>query len=111
MNSVRHVIFLRELQIFVGHLEAMLDGIDAGLCSVVRASVRPAMRCKLHARGVSFRDHEADIVYGIDVFLVVDDNLDEFRAEMKVLADRLAHFIARVGEEIFRRREVLFLRL
>ena len=36
--------------------------------------------------------------------LIVDDNLDEFRAEMKILADGFAHLVARIRKHDAERR-------
>ena len=105
------MIFLRQLQIVVGHHLAVFDGVHARFGGVVRAGMRPAMRGKLQAVAVSFLDHEPDVVHAVNIFLIVHDDLDDRRAVMNIFADGLEHFIARIGERVFRRRQIAFFRL
>ena len=66
------------------------------------------MRGEFQAVAVRFRDHEADVVRAVNIFLIVDDDLDDRRAEMNIFADGLDHFIVRIGEGIFRRGQIRF---
>jgi hypothetical protein len=54
-SDQHHVIFLRQLQIFVGHHFAVLDGIDARFGGIVRAGFGPAMRGELQSVAVRLR--------------------------------------------------------
>ena len=58
-----------------------------------------------------FLDHEPNVVDAVNVFLIVHDDLDQRRAVVNVFADGLEHFVVRVGERVFRRRQIAFFRL
>ena len=100
-----HVIFLRQLDVVVGHGEAVFDRGDARFGGIVGACVGPAMRRDLEAGLRRLGDNELDVVNGIDVRLIVHDNLDELGSVVDILADGLEHLVAGIGEEIFRLAE------
>jgi hypothetical protein len=58
-----------------------------------------------------FLDDEADVILGVDVRLIVDDDLDDCRAEVRVLPNGLLHLVARVREEILGLAEPRLIRL
>ena len=101
-----HVILFRQLQIFVGHHFAVLDGIDARFGGVMGAGASPAMRGNFQSIAMRLFHHEADVVGAVNIFLIVDHNFNHRRAIMNVFANRFDHFVMRIGESIFRRGKV-----
>ena len=60
------------------------------------------MRGDLQARFRRLLDNETNVVLRVDVWLVIHRHLDDARAEVDVLPDRLSHLVARIGEEVLR---------
>src|SRR5881392_3309654 len=103
-------VLFRDRKILVRHVESVFDRSDAGKSGVVRTGSRPTVRGKLQSHSSSFVDHELDVLDGVDVTLIINDEFYYRRSVMRILADRLDHLVARVGKEIFGLAEILLIR-
>jgi len=80
----------------------VFDRRHARLDRVPRAAAGERVRGDFAARPAGLLHGEPEVLHGIDVGLVVHDDLDHLRAVVDVLADRLPELVARVGVEVLR---------
>src|SRR5688500_2852778 len=97
-----HIVAFSELQHLIRHPKAVFDRGNSCFRGISSTLLSHAVSCNPYTRSCCLGNNKFNVIDRVNVWLIVDNDLDHLCSKVHVLADRLDHLVTCVREQVLR---------